>query len=53
MVAFSIMPPGWAEASQILQPGFDKLLIGDATAEAAMAEVVPDANKVLQEAAQG
>ncbi len=47
------MPPGWAEASQILQPGFDKLFVGDATAEAAMAEVVPDANKVLQEAAQG
>ncbi|MCB0058759.1 MAG: sugar ABC transporter substrate-binding protein [Caldilineaceae bacterium] len=47
------MPPGWAEAAQILQPGFDKLFIGDATAEEAMAEVVPDANKVLQEAAQG
>ena len=47
------MPPGWAEASQILQPGFDKLFVGDATAEDAMAEVVPDANKVLQEAAQG
>lgn len=47
------MPPGWAEAAQILQPGFDKLFIGDATAEEAMAEVVPDANKVLQEAVQG
>jgi multiple sugar transport system substrate-binding protein len=46
-------PPGWAEASQILQPGFDKLFVGDATAEQAMAEVVPDANAVLQEAAQG
>lgn len=46
------MPPGWGEAAQILQPGFDKLFVGDATAEQAMAEVVPDANKVLQEAAQ-
>jgi multiple sugar transport system substrate-binding protein len=45
-------PPGWAEASQILQPGFDKLFIGDATAEEAMNEVVADANRVLQEAAQ-
>ncbi|HHY57254.1 MAG TPA: extracellular solute-binding protein [Chloroflexi bacterium] len=45
-------PPGWAEAAQILQPGFDKIWVGDATAEQAMAEVVPDANQVLQEAAQ-
>lgn len=44
--------PGWSEASQILQPGFDRIWIGDATAEQAMAEVVPGANKVLQEAAQ-
>jgi len=44
-------PVGWAEAAQILQPGFDKIFVGDATAEQAMSEVVAPANKVLQEAA--
>ncbi|MCL4826959.1 MAG: sugar ABC transporter substrate-binding protein [Caldilinea sp.] len=46
------MPPGWAEANQILQPAFDKIWIGDATAEQALAEAVPAANRVLQEAAE-
>lgn len=45
------MPPGWAEANQILTPAFDKIWVGDATAEQAMAEAVPKANQVLQEAA--
>jgi len=44
------MPPGWAESMQLLQPGIDKVFNGDATAEQAMAEVVPAANKVLQPA---
>jgi multiple sugar transport system substrate-binding protein len=46
-------PPGWAEADQIITPALDKVWVGDATAEEAMAQAVPDANKVLQEAAQG
>ena len=45
------MPPGAAEADALLTPGFDAIWIGDKTAEEAMKEVVPDANKVLQEAA--
>ncbi len=44
------MPPGWTEANSILQPGIDKVFNGDATAEQAMSEVVPAANKVLQPA---
>ncbi|HQY92724.1 sugar ABC transporter substrate-binding protein, partial [Caldilinea sp.] len=46
-------PPGWAEATQIVTPALDKVWVGDATAEEAMAQAVPDANKVLQEAVQG
>lgn len=46
-------PPGWAEADQIITPALDKVWVGDATAEQAMAEAVPSANKVLQEAAEG
>jgi ABC-type glycerol-3-phosphate transport system substrate-binding protein len=46
-------PPGWAEADQIITPALDKVWIGDATAEQAMAEAVPAANRVLQQAAEG
>jgi multiple sugar transport system substrate-binding protein len=46
-------PPGWAEANQILTPAMDKIWVGDATAEQAMAEAVPNANKILQDAVQG
>ena len=31
----------------------DKIWVGDATAEQAMAEAVPNANKILQDAVQG
>ena len=42
-------PPGWNEAAQIINPALDKVWIGDATAEQAMAEAVPAANKILAE----
>lgn len=45
-------PPGNAEASNIITPGLDAIWIGDKTAEAAMKEVVPQANKILQDAAK-
>ncbi len=45
-------PPGNAEASNLINPGLDAIWIGDKTAEAAMKEVVPQANKVLQDAAK-
>lgn len=44
-------PAGWPEAIQILTPGLDKVWIGDATAEQAMAEVVPAANAIFDEQA--
>ncbi len=44
-------PAGWPEAIQILNPAFEKIWIGDATAEAAMAEAVPAANAVFDEQA--
>lgn len=47
------MPPGAAEADAIVAPGLDAIWIGDKTAEVAMKEVIPEANKILQEAAAG
>lgn len=44
-------PAGWPEAIQLLNPGFEKIWIGDATAEQAMAEVVPAANAIFDEQA--
>lgn len=44
-------PAGWPEATQVLQPGWDKIWIGDATAEQAMTELVPAANKIFDEQA--
>lgn len=44
-------PAGWPEAIQLLNPGFEKIWIGDATAEQAMAEVVPSANAIFDEQA--
>ncbi|MCB0054391.1 MAG: hypothetical protein KDE24_33140, partial [Caldilinea sp.] len=44
-------PPGWTAANtQYITPALDSVFNGDATAEAAMAAAVPDANKILQEA---
>ncbi|MEZ4726647.1 MAG: sugar ABC transporter substrate-binding protein [Caldilineaceae bacterium] len=44
-------PAGWPEAIQLLNPGFDKIWLGDATAEQAMSEVVPAANAIFDEQA--
>ncbi len=42
-------PPGWNEMTQIINPAFDKIWIGDATAEQAIGEVIEEAKKVLAE----
>lgn len=42
-------PPGWNEMSQILNPAFDKIWFGDATAEQAISEVIEEAKKILAE----
>jgi multiple sugar transport system substrate-binding protein len=44
-------PVGWPQASLVITPAMEKVWIGDATAEQAMAEAVPQANTVLQEEA--
>ncbi len=41
------MPPGYTEADALITPALDAIWIGDKTAEAAMAEVVPAANEIL------
>jgi len=46
------MPPGYVEAEALVTPGLDKVWIGDATADAAMKEAVPAANKILEDAAK-
>ena len=43
-------PPGWNEASLIITPALDSIWNGNATAEEAMAQAVPEANKILEEA---
>ena len=43
-------PPGWNEASLIITPAMDSIWNGNATAEEAMAQAVPEANKILEEA---
>jgi multiple sugar transport system substrate-binding protein len=45
------MPPGYPEADSIITPALDAIWVGDKTAEEAMAEVVADANAILQEEA--
>lgn len=44
------MPPGYSEAESIITAGLDAIWVGDKTAEQAMADVVPNANKKLEEA---
>lgn len=46
------MPPGYPKATQVLNPAFDKILNGDATAEEAMKTAVPEANAILAEEAK-
>jgi len=43
--------PGYLKADAIITPAFDAIWIGDKTAEEAMAEVVPEANAILEEEA--
>jgi multiple sugar transport system substrate-binding protein len=42
------MPPGWGKADAIINPALQKVWVGDQTAEEAMAEVVPEANAILE-----
>ena len=44
-------PPGWPDARAILFPEVDAIWNGDKTAEEAFKAVVPECNKLLQEAA--
>ncbi len=44
------MPPGYNEADAIISPALDAVWIGDKTAEEAMKEAVPEANKILEAA---
>jgi multiple sugar transport system substrate-binding protein len=44
------MPPGYSEADSLITPALDAVWTGDKTAEQAMAEAVPAANKKLEEA---
>jgi len=41
-------PIGWAEADAVVTPALDGVWTGDMTAEAAMADAVPQANEILQ-----
>jgi multiple sugar transport system substrate-binding protein len=45
------MPPGYGEADAIITPALDAVWVGDKTAEQAMAEVVADANAILEKEA--
>jgi multiple sugar transport system substrate-binding protein len=45
------MPPGWPQVGSIVQPAFDAIWVGDKTAEEALAEVVSDANAILEKEA--
>lgn len=40
-------PVGWSEADAIITPALEAVWVGDMTAEAAMAEAVPQANEIL------
>lgn len=41
-------PPGYSKADAIITPALQKVFVGDQTAEAAMAEAVPEANDILK-----
>jgi len=45
------MPPGYPKADSLITPALDAIWVGDKTAEEALAEVVPEANAILQEEA--
>ncbi len=41
-------PPGFPEASSIINPAFDAIWVGDMTAEEALTAAVPEANAILE-----
>lgn len=41
-------PPGFPEASSIINPAFDAIWVGDMTAEQALTAAVPEANAILE-----
>jgi multiple sugar transport system substrate-binding protein len=43
-------PPGYQQVETVLNPAFDAIWIGDKTAEQALKEVVPEGNRIFQEA---
>lgn len=45
------MPPGYPKTTQILQPAWDKLRVGEGKAEDILPGVVAEANKILEEEA--
>jgi len=45
------MPPGYPKTNDIMQPAWDKIRIGEATAEEALPPAVAEANKILEEEA--
>jgi multiple sugar transport system substrate-binding protein len=47
------LPAGWPQADSILGPTMDAIWIGDMTAADALAQAVPEANAILEEASQG
>ena len=46
-----ILPPGYTKTTEIMQPAWDKIRVGEATAEEAIPPAVAEANKVLAEEA--
>jgi len=46
------MPPGWPKVAQIIQPAFDQVRVGKATAADAFPPLVAEANKMLAEEAK-
>ncbi len=41
-------PPGFPEASAVINPAFDAIWVGDMTAEQALSQAVPEANEILE-----
>jgi multiple sugar transport system substrate-binding protein len=46
------MPPGWPKIAPIMDPAWDKVRIGEATAADALPPTIVEANKILEEEAK-
>lgn len=46
------MPPGWPKVAPIMDPAWDKVRIGEATAADALPPTIVEANKILEEEAK-